>query len=443
MSLLDFFTGGKSGQSEDALNKALQTISAVKTPTQEELTLPELQQYAVAMGMTPAQMQAFLQANNAYDKPVDQTGTAAQIAAINQLSGVANAGAEGSATQQAQIAQVNQDAARNLAGQRGAIDQMAQARGVSPGMLQAALGQVQAGQGQQDAHMAALQAQGQNYQQALAAMASGASAGSALQGQQNTQANTVAQAQNAMQQFNAANQQNASSANAGFQQQANSQNALNANQVGTQNTGLANQQKAYNAALPQQVYNNEMGKAQAMAGQYGNIANNYTGQGNANMGIMGGLTGLGVTTYGGGNNLGGSNKGGGGTSSGGGGGGNSGSANNGSYDTSSSSGGEGQVMSMFANKGGIVGHEQCYHDGGICLTGGGTVPGKARVSGDSLRNDTVPARLSPGEAVIPRTTVQQNPSLVQNLLKQGHPHPTHHPHDIASLLAAMKHMRGA
>lgn len=34
---------------------------------------------------------------------------------------------------------------------------------------------------------------------------------------------------------------------------------------------------------------------------------------------------------------------------------------------------------------------------------GGHVPGKAKVSGDSLKNDTVPAMLSPGELVIPRS----------------------------------------
>ena len=33
---------------------------------------------------------------------------------------------------------------------------------------------------------------------------------------------------------------------------------------------------------------------------------------------------------------------------------------------------------------------------------GGKVGGKARKSGDSLKNDTVPAMLSPGEVVIPR-----------------------------------------
>lgn len=38
-------------------------------------------------------------------------------------------------------------------------------------------------------------------------------------------------------------------------------------------------------------------------------------------------------------------------------------------------------------------------------TGGG-VPGKAKVKGDSLKNDIIPAKLSPGEVVIPRSVMQ-------------------------------------
>ena len=51
----------------------------------------------------------------------------------------------------------------------------------------------------------------------------------------------------------------------------------------------------------------------------------------------------------------------------------------------------------------------CYADGGvahdhaICMKLGGHVGGEAKVEGDSEENDTVPAMLSPGELVIPRS----------------------------------------
>lgn len=40
------------------------------------------------------------------------------------------------------------------------------------------------------------------------------------------------------------------------------------------------------------------------------------------------------------------------------------------------------------------------------MVSGGGVPGQARHAGDNLKNDTVPAMLSPGEIVIPRSVVQ-------------------------------------
>lgn len=45
------------------------------------------------------------------------------------------------------------------------------------------------------------------------------------------------------------------------------------------------------------------------------------------------------------------------------------------------------------------------------MQSGGNVPGQAQVAGDSQRNDTVPAMLSPGEVVIPRSVMQgKNPA---------------------------------
>lgn len=45
---------------------------------------------------------------------------------------------------------------------------------------------------------------------------------------------------------------------------------------------------------------------------------------------------------------------------------------------------------------------------GSALKAGGSVPGQAKVSGDSEKNDTVHALLSPGEVVIPRSVMQSS-----------------------------------
>ncbi len=64
-------------------------------------------------------------------------------------------------------------------------------------------------------------------------------------------------------------------------------------------------------------------------------------------------------------------------------------------------------------------------EGGFHLSHGGEVPGEAEVPGDSIKNDKVPAILSPGEIVIPRSIVQAGPdaakSFVEALLKREAP----------------------
>jgi len=65
----------------------------------------------------------------------------------------------------------------------------------------------------------------------------------------NTQANTVAQAQNAMQQFNAQNQQQASALNANLKQQANLQNTQTGQDVSNSNVQQNNARTAYNTQV--------------------------------------------------------------------------------------------------------------------------------------------------------------------------------------------------
>ncbi len=81
-------------------------------------------------------------------------------------------------------------------------------------------------------------------------------------------------------------------------------------------------------------------------------------------------------------------------------------------------GGAGMAAAAVANKGGRIPphleqvakiyHPNFQHKGTEELKAdGGHVPGKAKVSGDSLKNDTVPTMLSPGEMVIPRSVMNE------------------------------------
>ena len=77
---------------------------------------------------------------------------------------------------------------------------------------------------------------------------------------------------------------------------------------------------------------------------------------------------------------------------------------------------------------------------------GGVVDGRASVPGNSPKNDTVPAVLSPGEVVLPRT-VAQNPQpdrvmAFLNRIRQAKQPTPAHPHDIKSVLDALALRRG-
>lgn len=99
---------------------------------------------------------------------------------------------------------------------------------------------------------------------------------------------------------------------------------------------------------------------------------------------------------------------------------------------SAGSSGESQNMQFNADgtaktfaQGGMVGPKSKVGQF-LCASKGMVVPGRASVSGNSLKNDTVPAMLSPGEIVIPRSVMQSedpinnSAAFVQAILaKQG------------------------
>lgn len=444
MGLLDFFTGGKAGEASDALARAEKYFSDVKLPSLSELTLPELQKYVEAGVMTPAEARAYLQERNAYeDQDINQTGTAAQISALNQLSQIANAGAEGTPMQQAQMENALQKMRTADAGSIGAIEQAMAARGTPRALIQAALASQVQGQNQQQAHMDAVNANAAMYQNALNALSQQGGLGSALQGQQNAQANQVAAAANAMQQFNAANQAQTAQFNAANQQAANAMNTANRQQIANNNVGLSNARTQYNAGLPQQMFGNAMSKAQGQAGAATNIGNLYNQQGQQNAGIIGGLINTASSFI---------------PKAGGAAGASGMPGYQAPMNPTTQGFNQGYQQGWYAH-GGIVrpsvpppvGSDRGYYDriefmnrGGyvddpMYCAEGAMIPGDAEFPGDTLANDTVPIMASPGEAVIPRSSVQENPEIVSSLLNGEAD--VIDPMDVATLLKAMRAIR--
>lgn len=126
-------------------------------------------------------------------------------------------------------------------------------------------------------------------QNALQAIANAGNLAGSQQGQDFSQQSQIAQAQDAISRFNAANQQNIEGTNVGARNQAQLANLSNAQALSNQNTGVANQQEQYNKGLYQQNFNNQMQKAQGVAGADNQHAQQLNANANATSGMWSGI----------------------------------------------------------------------------------------------------------------------------------------------------------
>jgi hypothetical protein len=424
-SLTNSLTGGENKKAQEDLQAALNSIASVQTPSANQLQLSPLAQYQVTGELSPALMQAAsagpsaFNAENLSTVPMD-----AMQQALAKEKEIANAGGM-TPQEQAAIAQAEESVNTNLAGQRGAIAQDFAGRGVPQSLIAAALENATAGQDSQAAYNAALTARANAANQGLTALSNEGSLAGQMFNEQAGQANTVAAAQNALNQFNAANTQAASAANQAATQQANTYNTTNAQTIADQNvTGEHQVQIQNQVEAPQEAAQLALQKAAAQAGVNENQAQQATGQGQQAAGLASGLLGAA-------SNLGAAYLKSGGTPS-----------------TTPT-----QYTGPMSNNVPPPQNFQLYAEGGeiepkpnvpaINFLDGGAVPGQARVAGDSTRNDTVPAKLSPGEFVVPRTAMARPD--IRNFLSRNVPTPRPpagaHPTDVASILKALSMLR--
>ena len=399
--LTDALTGGTNENAQGDLATALANIQAVQTPTASQLQLSPLEQYSVTGQLDPALASAAQAGPSAYNsEDLSQVPISAMQSALSQEQAIA--GAQGMTPQeQASIAEAEQSVNENTAGQRGAIAQQFAGEGVPQSLISAALQNQTAGQESEQAYQNALQAQGQAAGQGITALSNEGSLAGQLYGQEAGQANTVAAAQNALNQFNAANTQQTSLANQANTQAANTYNTENAQNTANQNvTGAQTVQEQNQVSAPQEAASLALQKAGAEAGVGEAQANQQTAVGQQDAGTFASLLGAGATV-----------------------------------------GGDVALgNAIAAADGGEIPEPRVP---AIPFVRGGPVPGQARVAGNAPANDTVPARLSPGEFVVPRTAMAR-PEVRQFLAKNvptPRP-PSAHPSDIASVMRALAELRG-
>ena len=395
MGLLDLITGGENETAQSDLSQALQNVEAVQTPTSEQLQLSPLAKYENTGNLDAALSTAAQTGQSAYNnEDISQVPIADMQQALSQEQEIANA--QGMTPQeQASIAEAEQSANEAEAGQRGSIAQQFASEGVPQSLISAALQNGTEGQEAQQMYQNALQAQGQAASQGITALQNEGSLASTLYGQEAGQANTVAAAQNALNQFNTANTQQTALANQANQQAANTYNTTNAQTLANQNVqGEQTVQEQNQVEAPQEAASLALQKAGDEAQVGNNQAQQATATGQQAAGLFSGILGAGATL------------------------------------------GAGAIA---AAEGGEIPEPKIPP---TAFLRGGQVPGQPVVTGDSPRNDLISAKLSPGEFVVPRSAMA-HPG-VRNFLAKAVPNKPPsgaHPSDIASILRALGQLR--
>lgn len=407
--LLGGVLGGGDDEATELLKKAQAAIAAIPVPTARDLQLilsPLVQQGI----LTPEDYSTIIQKPSEFTNiNLDQTPRNAEIAALSQMQDIANEGGRDAQFRAAMNDAMNQTNTQ-MQGQSGAIMQNAAARGALNSNMTTAAQLANAYQGNAAASNAGINAAAQAEQRALQAIAESAQLGGQITSQDWTQASQKAQAMDAINRYNAQNSQAQANMNTQGRNLAQASNLDMANQFAQGNTNIKNQQAQYNAQLPQQVFQNQLAKAAAMNGvsipmanlSQQNAQNQAATQGN----LLGGL-GQGLSSYYNNQNLLNALKG----------------MNN--------PAGGGNTSAPVAQ-----GTNTAY--GGWAAARGGVVPGHAPFPGDHPGNDTVRARLSPGEVVVPRSAASNPVSLahfVASLPRGGSQ--KFHPDDVRTVLQAL------
>lgn len=354
------------------LKQAMADIASINTPDPEALKV-KLAQYVQQGILTPEDAQAFTVNVNAYDQANGNAqAQGAQLEALQQLQDQISQGGltdTSRASIQAALDTVN----NNQRGQDLAITEDAHRRGVSGSGLEMAsrlMSQQNASDqaGRQGMDIAALAEQAK-----MAALKEAGQLGGQIESQTFQEQSAKAAAQNAINQYNSTNQQQVALQNVAARNAAQAANLAQKQQTADQNTSSENANRVRNADLIRQSYMDRMDKAKAMANAAAGVGQSAQAASDANTKwtgeMIGGATNA-FSTYGA--NMGGS-----------------GATNP-------------NVMSLGNGNTTLTGTERDKYKPYLAAKGG-RVPGDAMYPGDDPRNDTVDAKLSPGETVVPRS----------------------------------------
>lgn len=293
-SIGNFLSGGNNQRSANAQQSAVDQLSGLELPDvdQMQIQLEDLVQQGV---ITPEQAQAYLvQQSGLNGIQTDPKLHQAQMDALSGLQDIsANKGL--TAADQAQLSQIKTQEDTASRGAREAILQNAQARGMGGSGIEL----LQQFQNQQDAatrnSQRDLDVAGMAQNRALQALQQAGQLGGQIQAQDFGQKAQVAEANDAINKFNAQNSQAVNMANVQARNAAAAQNLGEKQRVADTNVASHNAQQQYNKGLQQQQFENAYRKAGGTAGALQQQAGGYMQAGKNTQDLIGTLLGAGAS----------------------------------------------------------------------------------------------------------------------------------------------------
>lgn len=355
----------EAGDAREAAERQLQAnqalYSGIQIPDIEQMKL-DLEMYKMTGEMTPALEQALQEGPSAYEKiKTDPRLRAQQYDTLNALKELSKSGLN--ASDKAALQQIATQTQRQVQANQQSILQNRAQRGIAGGGDELAAQMMAAQQGAESQQAQGLQQGDISTRRALEALSQGGQMAGQVRGQENQEQAQLAQARQAIEDFNIRNRQDVMRQNINRENIANEYNVKTKQALANANVDQRNFQQQYNKELAQRKFDNEIRRAAGISGANVAYGNSLIAGGQQKAQMWGGI-GSALT----------------------------------------------QGIGSFAQPSAPIYNTQTgekinKYDAqtGKPLYKGGVVPGPDLPPGDHPENDIVQANLSPGEIVIPRS----------------------------------------
>lgn len=270
----NLFSGGDREEQEKLLKANQALYNSLQAPTLEQLKVAPLPEFKVAGELTPDMVETVSLAPSQMSKvSTDPILRKAQMASLEKLTQIGNEGL--TAQDKMVLEQATRKAAQeNKSNQESILQNMAsRGQGGSGAELAAKLSSSQATADRANQESLAVAAQAQ--QRALDAMTRSGTLGGEIRTQDFNQQSAIAQAQDSINRFNAANSQDVALKNIAARNAAQEANLRNKQSVSDANIGAEQKRIYHNTALPMSVFEANLKRAEAVSGANTKAGNFY------------------------------------------------------------------------------------------------------------------------------------------------------------------------